>query len=439
MSRSTLAAFLAFGLGAQRSAAQPGMGGPQKLEPPKYLSDSGKDIFMDVFQDENVFGNSACEGREKLLKELASHGKGDAVQLRAQTLLHIGTCEFKKGNYKKAATRYTNAISEMNAPSEDSLLQRQETAHIPLMRQASDFLSKHQLTEAATASRRCRVILERNLKKVMKQLHKQLQQQEGEKVPPLSMLEEEVYGYGKTGQMLPGILKQIPQLKPDLQHLEVMDIFLDTLDKKMAVTATSAKGLRERLDVSRGKRSDGVLLYVKGLVADAIISGEYLFAAQELESTVAKEFIKEAATAEKGLTLLKRSKKGSGCKDMTRTCETLATIPDVQSNAFGESRLIVVKAGKKQQLDMCTTNANVGIVMAAKAGAKVTVGGTTQELEEGKAVVVDFCQQASLEADTLTPVLFAQAWHPEFAAIERTTELRIPPRPSTSRRTSSRM
>merc|ERR1711904_508979 len=63
--------------------------------------------------------------------------------------------------------------------------------------------------------------------------------------------------------------------------------------------------------------------------------------------------------------------------------------------------------------------------MPTKAGVKVTVGGETKELEEGKVTLVDFCQQATLEAAALTPVLFAQAWHPEFAAIERTTELRI--------------
>jgi len=36
----------------------------------------------------------------------------------------------------------------------------------------------------------------------------------------------------------------------------------------------------------------------------------------------------------------------------------------------------------------------------------------------------DFCQESSLQAEALTPVLFAQAWHPEFTAVERTTELR---------------
>merc|ERR1719189_1069269 len=42
----------------------------------------------------------------------------------------------------------------------------------------------------------------------------------------------------------------------------------------------------------------------------------------------------------------------------------------------------------------------------------------------GEPVVFDFCREASLEASDKVLVLFAQAWHPEFAAVERTTELR---------------
>merc|ERR1711988_25859 len=39
-------------------------------------------------------------------------------------------------------------------------------------------------------------------------------------------------------------------------------------------------------------------------------------------------------------------------------------------------------------------------------------------------IVVDFCQAVTLKATQNAAVLFAQAWHPEFAAVERTTELR---------------
>lgn len=45
-------------------------------------------------------------------------------------------------------------------------------------------------------------------------------------------------------------------------------------------------------------------------------------------------------------------------------------------------------------------------------------------MEAGVPVVVDFCREVGLESETKVPVLFAQAWHPEFAPVERTTELR---------------
>jgi len=123
---------------------------------------------------------------------------------------------------------------------------------------------------------------------------------------------------------------------------------------------------------------------------------------------------------------VKRTKTGSGCKeDFSKICEKLSKIADIQSNGFGETRLVVLKEGKKQSLDACTTNANVGIVVAAKDGPRLTVAGAGPAvLKAGEPVVFDVCLEASLQADEKVPVMFAQAWHPEFAAVERTTELR---------------
>lgn len=110
---------------------------------------------------------------------------------------------------------------------------------------------------------------------------------------------------------------------------------------------------------------------------------------------------------------------------MEKTCKALDKVADIKSNGFGETKVVIVKAGKKQQLETCTTNANVGILVAAKAGVKLTIGGAEPvDLAEGEPLVIDFCQESSLEASAQIPVLFAQAWHPEFAAIERTSELR---------------
>merc|ERR1712086_163135 len=99
-------------------------------------------------------------------------------------------------------------------------------------------------------------------------------------------------------------------------------------------------------------------------------------------------------------------------------------IPDLKSNSFGETRVLIVKPGKEQPLEMCTTNANVAILLAAKEGVTVTVAGTTTNLVVGLPIVVDYCQAVTLSGPAQAAVLFAQLWHPEFAAVERTTELR---------------
>lgn len=169
-------------------------------------------------------------------------------------------------------------------------------------------------------------------------------------------------------------------------------------------------------------------MFVRALTTEpVVVPADRLEAAKELISGGAtKALLEEAASAEKGVTLLKRSKEAAGCKDLAKTCKALQKVVDIQTNAFGETRLLIVKAGKKQPLDSCSTNANVGIVVAAKDGAKLTVAGVAEpvELKAGEPAVFDFCREASLEAESKTPVLFAQGWHPEFAAVERTSELR---------------
>merc|ERR1712176_1723700 len=144
--------------------------------------------------------------------------------------------------------------------------------------------------------------------------HKQMNQG-GQQAPPLEKIQEEVPGYGKTGNFLPQILKQIPHhIKNELQQMELVDNYLDSLDKKMAVTVSSLKQSRARLDKAKSSSKDGVLLYVKSLATDPISPGENLLAAQEIEEHVAKALVKEADAAEKSLTLVKRGKLGKDCK-----------------------------------------------------------------------------------------------------------------------------
>mmetsp|Transcript_134435 Transcript_134435/g.244727 ORF Transcript_134435/g.244727 Transcript_134435/m.244727 type:complete len:679 (-) Transcript_134435:149-2185(-) len=398
----------------------------QGNEPPKFLSDEGKDLFSDLQADDHPFAEKACETREKLLKSMIGNGHQQASQLRAHTLLELGICDFNKGDYTKAKKRMDSTVGELNIGNEDMLLQNPDLAPIGLWRQATDFMKKYELTQAGTALRRAREVIDRNNKKIMKYVHKQMSQQGN--APPLENMIAELPGYGKTGQILPTLIKQVPILKRDLPMAEQVDMALETLDKQLAGMSPSLKAKRKTLDTSKGTKT-GSLCYVRALATESTVSPERFAAATELVSGgTVKAFQEEAASLEKSVTLVKRSKDGPGCKEgkgMDKTCKAIAKVADIKSNGFGETRVIVVKAGKKQQLEMCSTNANLAVLVAAKDGVKLTVGSEEpKELAAGEPLVVDFCQESSLEADAQVPVLFAQAWHPEFAAIERTSELR---------------
>eukprot|EP00439_Symbiodinium_sp_Y106_P069357 s1667_g11.t3 len=137
---------------------------PQKMEAPKWLDDDGKDLFNDIENDENPHSDAACESREKLLKAMAGKGDSSASSYRARTLLGCGLCELKKANWVMAKRRLESAISEMNVPSEEMMLKNPDLAPIALTKQAADFMKKFELTQAGTQLRRCREVLERNVK-----------------------------------------------------------------------------------------------------------------------------------------------------------------------------------------------------------------------------------------------------------------------------------
>ncbi|CAJ1433292.1 unnamed protein product [Effrenium voratum] len=407
--------------GAAVAYAQPRK---QSIEAPKWLDDDGKELFNEIENDDKTFGDLACEYREKLLKAMAGKGDPSASSYRARTLLGLGLCEVRRENWAMAKKRLESAISEMNAPSEDAMLKNPDLAPLALTKQASDLMKRFEITQASTQLRRCREVLERNLKTVLKRVQQQMSQSTGQSVP-LDKLIEEIPGYGKTGQFLPTLLPQVPGLKEIFSFAEVTDITLESLDNQIAAMDGSQKKKRLRLDVSKGKGKAGTMLYARGVFTPALIPAEQLAVAKELVDAKVVKAMQEIP-AEKAMTLLKRTKLASGCKDAAGLCEKLEKVPDLQSNGFGETRLVVVKEGKKQTLDTCTTNANIGVLLATKEGVRLTVGPQTVELEAGQPLGFDFCQEASLELSG-TPkatVLFAQAWHPELAAVERTTELR---------------
>ncbi|CAE7699433.1 unnamed protein product [Symbiodinium pilosum] len=395
---------------------------PQKIEAPKWLDDDGKDLFNDIENDENPHSEAACESREKLLKAMAGKGDASASSYRARTLLGCGLCEVKKANWAMAKRRLESAISEMNVPSEEMMLKNPELAPIALTKQASDFMRKFELTQAGTQLRRCREVLERNIKTVLKRVHQQMSQS-GQAVP-LEKFVEEIPGLGKTGQFLPSLMTQVPGLREVFGFMEVVDNALDLLDGQVAAVDPTQKSKKLRLDISKGK-SKGSMLYVRGLFMQPVVPFEQLAVAKELVDSGTAKAIMGLATAQ-AASLIKRTKMGSGCKDdVNKVCEKLSKIADIQSNGFGETRLLILKEGKKQALDACTTNANVGLLVAAKDGVRLTVAGSEPALlKAGEPLVFDVCLEASLQADEKVPVVFAQAWHPEFAAVERTTELR---------------
>ncbi|CAE7778122.1 unnamed protein product [Symbiodinium necroappetens] len=366
------------------------------MEAPKWLDDDGKDLFNDIENDENPHSDAACESREKLLKAMVGKGDSSASNYRARTLLGCGLCEMKKANWMMAKRRLESAISEMNVPSEEMMLKNPDLAPIALTKQAADFMKKFELTQAGTQLRRCREVLERNVKTVLKRVHQQMSQS-GQAVP-LEKFVEEIPGLGKTGQFLPSLLTQVPGLREVFGFMEVVESSLDSLDAQVAVRA---------------------------LFMQPVVPFEQLAVAKELVDSGAAKAISGLA-ASQAASLIKRTKTGSGCKEeLSKVCEKLSKIADIQSNGFGETRLLVLKEGKKQSLDACTTNANVGILVAAQDGARLTVAGQEPTpLKAGEPVVFDVCLEASLQAEEKLPVLLAQAWHPEFAAVERTTELR---------------
>lgn len=412
------------GLGPWAASAQQQ---PQKMEPPKWLSDEGKDIFTDLMAAEFPYNDASCESREAYLKALMGNAGQEAAHYRYQCLKDMGVCEFIKGNYEKAKKRLDSGVSELNLPSDDMMTTNQDLAPTGLLREASKFMTKFELTQAATAIRRSKEISERNIKKIIKMVHKQMSQGGQGNIPPVDNIISEISGYGRTGQILPMLMPQAPMLKTEVQYYEQIDKIAEELDKQLTGFAPHQKTIRKTLDTSKGSKG-GTLMYVRGLIAEATAPGDRLMAAsQMIENGVVKAFKEEGATADKSLTLLKRSKEGTGCKEgkgMTKTCEALAKIADLKSNIFGETRVLALKADKKQPLESCSTNANVGILLAAGDGVTATVAGAAHDLLAGLPIVVDFCQEVVLEAKAAGAVLFAQAWHPEYAAVERTGEVR---------------
>merc|ERR1712190_382714 len=101
---------------------------------------------------------------------------------------------------------------------------------------------------------------------------------------------------------------------------------------------------------------------------------ENLAAAQGLAdkaAPISKE-VKDAGLTS-SVSLEKRGSDASGCAKLPETCAAVKALPDVSTNGFGETRVLALKKGKQQALDLCETNANLLVLLPLSDGVQLTV------------------------------------------------------------------
>eukprot|EP00927_Polykrikos_kofoidii_P045872 TRINITY_DN3_c0_g1_i1.p1 TRINITY_DN3_c0_g1~~TRINITY_DN3_c0_g1_i1.p1 ORF type:complete len:728 (-),score=202.87 TRINITY_DN3_c0_g1_i1:198-2174(-) len=350
-----------------------------------------------------LFGEDACTIRKDLLKRLSMVDHQMIGQVRARTLYEIGFCDLSKSDYVSALRRFETAFGELNAPSDEALMQNLQGAPFVLMKHAAKALKNHQVGEAGVALRRMTNIQARNWEADLKSVMKQ------HKIP-------------KEG--LPQVLPQIMKEKFAKDHHAVSD------QVEKLLQALDSKIVTDNLDKDRQKRLAGVaggsLAYLPALPMETLAQASVLPWVGKLADQIPK-FVKEvdAAKLSKHASVMKRTKKGADCGSMPKLCEYLAKIPEVATNGFGESRLLVLKAGKTQKLDLCESNANLGVLMSLNAAVTVKVKAETAAIEVRNSLVFDLCSETRVSSETDGAlVLLVQAWHPEVASIERTTFIR---------------
>merc|ERR1711937_802309 len=150
--------------------------------------------------------------------------------------------------------------------------------------------------------------------------------------------------------------------------MEQLDKEIDRLDKFL-LTDKVNKDKKSRLDVAGGSVAYIPLLPM-GLTVDA---DRVNWLEKLTEEDKAKEFAEEAAGAKLGkqASLIKRSKAGGDCDKLPKLCDAVKAIEDVATNGFGESKILVLKAGEKKKQALCDTNGNIGAIMPLSADASL--------------------------------------------------------------------
>jgi len=387
---------------------------------PSGFPDAAKDLWGEL-HDVVAEGTSAfvapetCDLRLKLFKELAKASSKEAPQVKAMILREIGLCDLHNEKYDQAKKRFVSAISEFNVPSEEMLMKDKKSVTFVLLRDAAVFIEKGEASKAATALRRFKAIEVREKQDFLNSFAKQ------NKIPPEAM--EKVLqdlkaekGKGEQAQNAKQVIKIINQIDGES---ELADTLVNRIEEAFRGDDSAAKDKASRLRNSlSGPFAGGVATNPTAPGEDLAASSTILINADKIVKEV------EAAKPEKHLTLIKRTKDGSGCKTLPETCGILKELTDIRTNGFGETRLLSLKAGKPQTLDSCETNANVALLIPIDVAVSVTVGGETEEVEPLSAIVVDHCLPGNVLAEQPAKVLWAQAWHPQYASLERTTEIR---------------
>eukprot|EP00398_MALV-I-01_sp_L67-1_P000073 gene73-532_t len=132
----------------------------------------------------------------------------------------------------------------------------------------------------------------------------------------------------------------------------------------------------------------------------------------------------ELETAKSGQFLKRGDKQAEVCEKYPTTCGVFTNVAEFSSNPFGETR--IVKVGKKKtKFEMCETNGNIGGLYAASGDIKLIVNGSDPTtVSEGEVIGFNFCHPSSVSSADGAIAVFAQGWHPEVAALERTHAIR---------------
>merc|ERR1712232_392046 len=154
-----------------------------------------------------------------------------AGQIRAQVLMTLGFCDMRGDGFATAPAlrRFESAVSELNAPNEDMLLQNLDMAPMVLLKQAAKALKEYKIGEAGIALRRCKTIYGRQWDKMLKMVMKQ------NKIPEAG---------------LPQMMEQIKTQPWAVQirgFIDAVDAKLVQVDKEI-ITDKAQKEKKDRLD-----------------------------------------------------------------------------------------------------------------------------------------------------------------------------------------------